>query len=163
MKISDPEQLINYKMRKLILLLTLAFPLFTLAQKQDTTIFIGAKKIVVKNTATAKDNYTAAGVRLINNGYSIDKKDQEFNLITSQPKEIEGRNYYRQLIFEVIAKDNEIIITPKTKRLNNAMGSLGSENLFEEVSYSKAKLAIDVYTRLSELAKSIGGKIIYSE
>ncbi|AZI25712.1 hypothetical protein EA772_10275 [Pedobacter sp. G11] len=99
----------------------------------------------------------------MNTGYSFDKKDQEFNLLTSQPKEIEGRNYYRQLIFEVIAKDNELIITPKTKRLNNAIGNLGSENLFEEVPYSKAKLAIDVYTRLTELANSIGGKIIYSQ
>lgn len=150
-------------MKKLILLFILAFPLSTLAQKQDTLIFNGANKIVVKNSASAKENYTAAGVRLVNTGYSIDKKDQEFNLITSQPKEIEGRNYYRQLVFEVIAKDNEIIITPKTKRLNNAMGNLGSENLFEEVPYSKAKLAIDVYTKLAELGKSLGGKIIYSE
>lgn len=143
--------------------LILAMPAFAFAQKQDSIPFSGAKKIIVKNAVAAKDNYTSAGVRLINTGYSIDKKDQEFNLITSQPKEIEGRNYYRQLIFEVIAKDNELIITPKTKRLNNAMGNLGSENLFEEIPYSKAKLAIDVFGRAKELAKSIGGKIIYSE
>lgn len=150
-------------MKNIILALLTFLPFLGFSQKQDTTVFNGAKKVVVKNTASAKENYIAVGVRFVNTGYSIEKKDQEFNLLTSQPKEIEGRNYYRQLIFEVIAKDNELIITPKTKRLNNAMGNLGSENVFEEVPYSKARLAIDVYSRLAELAKSIGGKIIYSE
>ena len=150
-------------MKYITLLLLASLPFLSIAQKQDSILFNGAKKIILRNTANAKDNYTAAGVKLINSGYSIDKRDAEFNLITSQPKEIEGRNYYRQLIFEVIAKDNELIITPKTKRLNNVMGNLGGENIFEESPYSKAKLAIDVYGRLTELAKSIGGKISYSE
>ncbi|RZK35201.1 MAG: hypothetical protein EOO90_29580 [Pedobacter sp.] len=150
-------------MKNITLALLTFLPFLGFSQKQDTTIFNGTKKVIVKNDANAKDNYTSVGVRLVNTGYSIDKKDKEFNLITSQPKEIEGRNYYRQLIFEVIAKDNELVITPKTKRLNNVMGNLGTENLYEEVPYSKAKLAIDVYTRLAELVKAIGGKVIYSE
>lgn len=150
-------------MKKILLSFLATLPFIGFAQKQDSTIFNGAKKIIIKNDASAEDNYTSTGVRLVNTGYSIDKKDQEFNLITSKAKEIEGRNYYRQLIFEVVAKDSEVIITPKTRRLNNVMGNLGSENIFEEMPYSKAKLASDVFGRAKELAKSIGGKIIYSE
>lgn len=138
-------------------------PFFAFAQKQDSIPFSGAVKVIVKNGQKAKDNYLTAGNKFADLEYKIGKKDSEFNQISTAPLTIEGTNYYRELTFEVSAKDGEIIITPKTKRLNNLMGALQSENVFEPTPFGKNKLSKDIYGRLEKLAKSIGGKIIYSE
>lgn len=49
-------------MKNIILALLTILPFLGFSQKQDTTIFNGAKKIIVKNSATAKENYTAAAL-----------------------------------------------------------------------------------------------------
>ncbi|RQO66810.1 hypothetical protein DBR40_21915 [Pedobacter sp. KBW01] len=150
-------------MKKSILTILALLPIWAFAQKQDSTIFNGTKKIVLLNKATAKENYLAAGESLVSLEYKIGKKDTEFNQLSSEPLTIEGTNYYRQLVLEVTAKDNQIIITPKTKRLNNLMGELGPKETFEPTPFTKNKLSKDVYLRLEKLARAIGGKIIYSE
>lgn len=138
-------------------------PFLAMAQKQDSTIFNGTSKVILTNQATAKENYLAAGEKLVSFDYKIGKKDSEFNQLSSDPITIEGTDYYRQLILEITTKDNQIVITPKTKRLNNLMGELGPKETFEKFTYAKNRLSKNVYSRIDKLVKSIGGKIIYSE
>lgn len=150
-------------MKKYIGFLLIFITANCLAQKKDSVAFNGATKIIITNNNGSESNYKLAGTALIDNGYSIEKKDSEFFQLTSSPKEIEGTNYFRQLIFNITAKDDQIIIIPKTKRLNNLMGSLGTENIFEQLPFGKNKLSKDVYGRIEKLAKSIGGTLTYSE
>lgn len=150
-------------MKKLILILLTTIPFIALSQKQDSIAFIGAKKVIIKNEVNAKENYTSAGNALINLNYTIGTKDAEFNQISSAPLNIEGNSYYRSLIFEFIAKDGQITITPKTKSLGNLMGNLAPKAVYDFLPYAKSKLAKDVYDRLVLIAKSLGGKLVYSE
>lgn len=150
-------------MKKSILTILALFPIYAIAQKQDSVVFNGASKVIIVNNTSAKDNYLSAGNKLTSLDYKIGKKDSEFNQISSEPITIEGTNYYRQLILEITAKDNQIIVTPKTKRLNNLTGELGAKETFETVPFGKNKLAKDVYSRIDKLIKAIGGKTIFSE
>ncbi|WP_443945553.1 hypothetical protein ACJVDH_00145 [Pedobacter sp. AW1-32] len=152
-------------MKKSILTLLALLPFFVFAQKQDTVIFKGASKMISTNNKDAQDNFRFAGSSLISLGYDIGQKDTDFFQFTTAPVKIEGINYIRQLIFQVSTKDNGIVITPKTKRLNNVIVITGisTENMLEPFVFGKDKISKDIGEKMMKIAQKLGGKITYSE
>ncbi len=135
------------------------------AQKQDTIIFEGASKIIIKNVNAAKDNFILAGKALIDNGYFIASKDGEFNQIVSDAFPIEGNAFRRGLVFYVVSRDNEIIITARTRRINASVVPGADQHAVNEpISYTKKlELSRVVFSRAIAYAKTLIGSIYFSE
>lgn len=151
-------------MKKLsLIILLIAFELSADAQKIDSIVFKKAQKIIVKNSHTAAENFKIAGMALIDKGYMISSKDEQFNQITSGPIKA---NFAVQFIY-VIAKDNEIDITSRSKSTTtfSVTGFSVNDPAFEPVVYSKNNdNVIERFKNMTDLAKLIGGdKILYSE
>ncbi len=72
-------------------------------------------KIVIKNSNTREDNYKLIGQTLIDNDFSIEKKDAEYFTFETAPKTTDDNTSSYYLKF--IAKDNLIVLTGMAKSL----------------------------------------------
>jgi len=88
-------------------------------------------KIFIKNSNSKEANYKLIGQTIINNDFSIEKKDAEYLTTETTPKVTEGETSIFYLKF--IAKDNLIILTGEAKSRINA----NFAGAYEE--YSKIK------------------------
>lgn len=118
---------------KLIILLFLTS---ILTLEQNTEIIKPPKKtwkILIKNSSSKEDNFRLVGQTLIDNDFSIEKKDAEYHTLESSPKSTNGNASSFYLKF--VAKDNLIILTGMAKSLISM--SIGNINIDNE--YSKIK------------------------
>ncbi|RNL54542.1 hypothetical protein [Pedobacter jejuensis] len=151
---------------KYILTLFIIFPFLSFAQKQDSVLFPGATKIIIKNSQTAKENYLISGNKLLANNYFIGNKDPEFFQVKSEPQSIVVESYDRLLVIYAVSNDNQIIITGlvKKKLTKDIFTGIETEKAYEAIPYKKSNLlSKEVFNRLEIYARSIGGKILYSE
>ena len=72
-------------------------------------------KILIKNSNSKEDNYKLIGQTLIDNDFSIEKKDAEYFTLETAPRATDGNksSYY----LKCIAKDNLIVLTGMGKSL----------------------------------------------
>lgn len=89
-------------------------------------------KIVVKNNKTIKENFQLIGEKLIENDFSIEKKDNEFYTIQSSPKNLDKLDVSYYLKF--VAKDSSIVLTGMSK-MNLALnfGAVTSESSYDKI------------------------------
>jgi hypothetical protein len=151
------------KMYFILPLLLTIFSLHAAAQRSDTALFKGATKIIIKNDLKSADNFQLAGKGLLNVGYMIASKDQQFGQLISEPFKTD----YGQEIIYVVVKDNEIDITAKTKS-DDAIQLVSwakHENSFKPVIYSKHNLMnAEYFDYMIKFAKSLSmANFIYSE
>ncbi len=137
------------------------------AQKTDTTLFNGVKRLIIANNLKAKDNYLLAGNKMIELGYNVGLKDSEFNQISTEPVKVIGQGSTHILSIYAVCTDGKIIVTGKTKNLSSikVVSFQDQESAYDVMEYKKLNLVSKgVYNRLVSFAKSIGGNsIIYSE
>lgn len=72
-------------------------------------------KILIKNSNSKEDNYKLIGQTLIDNDFSIEKKDVEYFTLETTPRTTEDSKSSYYLKF--IAKDNLIVLTGMAKSL----------------------------------------------
>lgn len=139
----------------------------TFAQKTDSVIFNGVTKVIIKNKLTAEENYKAAGKLLLDQGYNIGKKDAEFHQISSEPIKVTATGAAHALIISIVCKDNQIIVTPKSKNLNSfkMVSWKESETTFEPVVYKKLRdLTKNIYSKVTSYSNGFNpDQLTYSE
>lgn len=135
------------------------------AQKQDSVAFNGATKIVITNNLSAEQNYQLAAKTLLDQSYTIDKSDKEFYQLFSGGVKVYGEGVSRLLSLYVLSRDGSITVvgrTKKTEQLRIINTPQDTEN-YEPMIYKKSLLLKNVYGKIFQYAKAVGGKIIYSE
>lgn len=152
-------------MKKLILIILLAFPLISIAQKVDTAIFNGAAKIVVSNNKSATENYKLAAEKLLDHGYIIDKSDKEFFQLFSGGVKVYGEGVSRILSLYVLSRDGSIIIVGRTKKTDQMqiVNTPKDTDNYESMVYKKSLLLKDIFGKMEKYAKTLGGTLTFSE
>lgn len=154
-------------MKKLLLtLIAIAITHIVVAQKVDTSIFNGVTKIIIKNNLTAQENYKLSGNTLLNMDYSVGGKDAEFFQLSSEPFKVFGQGVTQILAIYTVSKDNQITIIGRTKSLTTTkiVSFQDTEQAYEVIPYKKSRLlSKNIYDKMQEFAKSLGGTITYSE
>lgn len=152
-------------MKKSILTLLVLIPIVAFSQKQDSIPFAGASKIIIKNNNTAEQNYKIAAEKLLDQNYMIDKSDKEFHQLYTGSVKVYGEGVSRLMSLYVLSRDGSITIvgrTKKTEQLRLINTPQDTDN-YENMVYKKNLLLKDVFGKMEAYAKSLGGKIIYSE
>ncbi len=90
-------------------------------------------KILIKNSNSKEDNYKLIAQTLIDNDFSIEKKDVEYFTLETTPKTTDGNKSSYYLKF--VAKDNLIVLTGMGKSLITMR--VGGVNIDSE--YSKIR------------------------
>lgn len=142
-----------------------AYALTSFGQKQDTLAFEGAAKIIVITNLSAKENFALSGKKLIENNYFIASKDLDFYQLISDAYPIEGNSFRRGLILYVVSKDNEITITPRTRKMNS-FGVAGADThpVNEPITYTKKlEMSRTSFNKALDFAKTIGGKVVFTD
>ncbi len=117
-------------MKKLLFALFLLTSILTIAQTIDNPPK-KAWKILIKNSNNKEVNFQLIGQTIIDNDFSIEKKDVDYLTMETTPKVTEGQTSTYYLKF--IAKDNLIILTGMGKsRINVSLANIEDE-------YSKIK------------------------
>jgi uncharacterized protein YpmS len=146
-----------------IILMTLFAWASASAQRVDSVVFKKARKVIIKNQHTAAENFKIAGTALIEKGYMIGNKDEQFNQLISEPI----KTYEAAMVIYATVKDNEIDITAKYKHTSTLQltGFIRNDPAYENVLYTKNDdWAIERFKVMTDFAKLIGGeKIIYTE
>ncbi len=141
--------------------------MFCKAQKLDSTAFNGAKKIILTNNLTARENYMLAGKLMLENNYSVGLKDSEFFQISTEPVKVSGQGSVHILSIYAVCKDNKITLIGKTKNLTSTkiISFQDQENAYDIMEYKRLnQLSKAVWWRLENLAKTFNGaKVQYSE
>jgi hypothetical protein len=117
-------------------LIILLFLTSMLAIGQTTTIDKPPKKtwkILIKNSNSKEDNYKLIGQTLIDNDFSIEKRDIDYLTLETTPKATDDNTSSYYLKF--VAKDNLIVLTGMGKSLLTM--SIGVININNE--YSKIR------------------------
>jgi hypothetical protein len=117
-------------------LIILLFLTSMLAIGQTTTIDKPPKKtwkILIKNSNSKEDNYKLIGQTLIDNDFSIEKRDIDYLTLETTPKATDDNTSSYYLKF--VAKDNLIVLTGMGKSLLTM--SIGGININNE--YSKIR------------------------
>jgi len=160
----SPFKVIIIMKRAILTILTL-LPFAVLAQKQEATPFVGAAKIIIQNNNSAADNYTLTAEKLLDQNYMIDKIDKEFYQLYTGGSKIYGEGSVRLMSLYVLNRKGSITIVGRTKkteqlRIVNTPQDTGN---YENAVYRKSLLMKNVYEKMEQFAKSIGGTIVYSE
>lgn len=117
-------------------LIILLFLTSMLAIGQTTTIDKPPKKtwkILIKNSNSKEDNYKLIGQTLIDNDFSIEKRDIDYLTLETTPKATDDNTSSYYLKF--VAKNNLIVLTGMGKSLLTM--SIGGININNE--YSKIR------------------------
>lgn len=154
-------------MKYLLILIGISLYYPAYSQKTDTVLFNGVTKIIINNEKSAEENYKISGNVLLDQGYNIGNKDSEFFQLSSEAVKVAGEGAMHILSIYAVSKNNQIIITGKTKSLSQLklVSWQESENAAEVVSYKKSKvLSRNVYDKLVKYMKALpSSKITYSE
>jgi len=151
-------------MKNLLLVIALVFAgLSASAQRIDSVVFKKARKIIIMNQHTAAENFKIAGTAMIEKGFMIGSKDEQFNQLVSEPI----RTYEAAMIIYATVKDNEIDLTAKYKHTSTVQltAFIRNDPAYGNVLYSKNDdWAIERFKVMTDFAKFIGGdKILISE
>jgi hypothetical protein len=109
-------------------------------------------KILIKNSNTKELNYQLIGQTLIDNDFSIEKKDLDFLIIETKPQLTKAETSMFYLNF--IAKDNSIILTGMGKsRINTNL--IGVEDEYSKIKNigMRGSIAKDQFNAMINCAK----------
>lgn len=136
-------------------LLILLFLTSIIALGQTNTIDKPPKKtwkILIKNSNSKEVNYQLVGQTIIDNDYSIEKKDADYLTIETSPKLTDGQtsSYY----LKYIAKDNLIVLTGMAKsRINVQFVNVDEEYSIIKNVGMKGSIAKDQFNSMLSFAK----------
>jgi hypothetical protein len=109
-------------------------------------------KILIKNTNSKEVNYKLVGQTIIDNDFSIERKDFDFLTLETSPK-ITDRQI-SSYILKFIAKDNLIVLTGMAKsRLNTNFANIDEEYLKIRNAGMKSSISKDQFNSMLNFAK----------
>lgn len=116
-------------MRAQNIILLCIFLIYGIASSQSKSIITPPKntvKIIIKNSSDKSSNFDLIAQTIIDNDFSIDKKDSEFFIIETAPKLSNDKT--STFILKLVAKDNMIVLTGVAKsRINANFASIAEE------------------------------------
>lgn len=116
-------------MRTQNIILVCIFLIYGIVSSQSKSIVTPPKntvKIIIKNSSDKSSNFNLIAQTIIDNDFSIDKKDSEFFIIETAPKLSNDKT--STFILKLVAKDNMIVLTGVAKsRINANFASIPEE------------------------------------
>lgn len=109
-------------------------------------------KILIKNSNSKEVNYQLIGQTIIDNDFSIEKKDADYLTMETSPKLTEGQtsSYY----LKYIAKDNLIIVTGMAKsRINVQFANVDEEYSIIKNVGMRGSIAKDQFNSMLNFVK----------
>lgn len=113
---------------KNIILLCIFFVYGTVSSQSKSNITPpkNTVKIIIKNSSDKSSNFNLIAQTIIDNDFSIDKKDNEFFIIETAPKLSNDKT--STYILKLVAKDNLIVLTGFAKsRINSNFADIPEE------------------------------------
>lgn len=102
------------------------------AQERKTEPFKGCNKIVIVNEADAQTNFKNTITILLEHGYSIESKDEEYHTIKTQPINI--KKSIITCFFNILAKDSCIVVTGMfNSNISLNLGGANATNSYFEI------------------------------
>lgn len=146
---------------KKITLIFLLLPFLSLAQKTDTTLFNGAKKIIVKTNVPTSQGLKLITEALINNDFSIDVANVELGILRTNPKNV---GTFGVQIIDVLVKDNEVILSSRARTTIADVENKNGNDLkdFQTVPYRDKNLIKKIFSSMEIVAKSLKSPVVYS-
>ena len=150
---------------KTLILALLLLPFVAFSQiKTDTIPFIGAKKIIVKTDSTAKAGFKMIGNLLLDNGFDIDKKDNDLLIIKTQPRAEKVKGQIIHYYLNIRSMENYVAISGKW--INSDILTLGSFSTsvqdYDIEQKKKSMFFIDIFPLIEGFAKKLNKPLIYS-
>lgn len=115
-------------MNKKVITLIIFLTTITAFSQTSTTNLPPKKtwKILIKNSNDKDLNYKLIGQTLVDNDYSIEKKDSDFLTLETSPRVTDGK--MSSYFLKFIAKDNLIVLTGMARsRINVNLGNIDEE------------------------------------
>lgn len=115
-------------------------------------------KILIKNNNNKDANFKLAGQIIIDNDFSIEKKDFDYLTLETSPKVTDGKTstYYLKLI----SKDNLIVLTGMAKsRINVQLANVEEEYLKIQNIGMKGSIFKDQFDSMFNFAKLFNSEI----
>jgi len=136
----------------------LFLPLLTFAQESPSK---GVNRIVVGNTNTAFENYKLIIPVLLDAGYQIEKRDDEYRTVQTQYRLIKGKAVNVQ--FNFIAKDSAIIVSGTS--ISTVGISTYSANLPYQIEYRgmKGSEIRNAFEAMNGVAAKLGGQLSFEK
>jgi hypothetical protein len=142
-------------MKKITLLFFLLTSALTIAQTIDNPPK-KTWKILIKNSNNKEANFQLIGQTIIDNDFSIEKKDVEYLTMETTPKITEGQTSTFYLKF--VAKDNLIILTGMGKsRVNVSLANTEEEYTKIKNMGMSGSVAKDQFKAMLNFAKLFPG------
>jgi hypothetical protein len=124
----------------------------------------GVNRIIISNTKSAAENFTDIQNILIDNGYAIARKDDEFHTVRTEPvtpKKTASSNFYN-----FVARDSSIILSGFYKPL--VMLTIGytrpdANTSMIENKGMKGSIVKDAFVAMDKMAHLIQGTISYEK
>lgn len=160
-------------MKTLFLLFAMVVCVGAMAQSQDDIYYTKKEsspeipkktwKIIVKNNLSASDNFRLAGQKLIEDDFTIEKKDADFYQLKSSARQIKGIN--GQYFLKIIASDNQIIVTGEVKvnvEINFGYAT-STDDLWDRIENKgmKGSPIRKSFEQMNDFALKLGGEISY--
>lgn len=148
-------------MKRFIIIL-LFFPLISTAQKTDSIPFKGATKIIVKNELSAEANYKLIISKLLDDGFVISAKDNEYFTVKTEEKDIKKSTY--KYLLDIRAKDKEILFSGKYRTgVEITVGGTSSNtNKLEQIEYKNWAGNKLTFKNMENAAKLLSMPLVYS-
>lgn len=148
-------------MKRFIFILLLC-PLISIAQKTDTTLFKGAKKIIVKTNLPMQQGIKSITEALINNDFTIDVANVDLGVIRTNQRNVGS---FGVQIIDVLVKDNELFLSSRARvTIADGINGTSNDNLkdFQTVPYRDKNLIKKIFSSMTDVAKSLKSPILYS-
>ncbi len=150
-------------LKKITLLVMLISPSTHYGQTASEIPFKKANTITIKTNLNAENIFKNWGRHLVMSGYSIDKKDDTFLTIITNPKDTSKWNY-DFTVYSTISDLGEIIIKIKIRLKRNIIIGTDSTDLYEwEYSKNKGNAQNIIYNDFIKIINSFGDYIVLYE
>lgn len=147
---------------KKLLLLIIMLPIFAFGQKSETTVFKGAKKILIKTQSNADDNFKLAIEKLIDEGYYIENKDSEYHTLKTQNRKIPNTTY--TMFLNLRTKGSDIIIEGQFKpNVEITIAGTSQKEDFEEIVYKGWAINKLAFKSMEKVANLFSMPLIYAD
>ena len=136
---------------------------FHIIAQATTEPFKKANTILISTNMSTNDAFTNWGRHLAQNGYSIDKSDNNFYTFTTGPKDTSKFNY--DFIINSSVTDSGMVIIKLKWRLKSSILAGTSETQFYDWNFAKGKSNVKgiIYNDLIIIIKSFGTYVITYE
>jgi hypothetical protein len=161
--LSVHSKIMKNMLNKITLLIILILPSAHYCQTTSEIPFKKANTITIKTNLNVETAFKKWGRHLVMNGFSINKKDDTFLTLITNPKDTSKWNY-DFIIFSTISDLGEIIIKIKFRLKRNVIVGTDSTDFYDwEYAKSKGNVQNVIYNDFIKTINSFGNFIVIYE